>query len=219
MLDTCTLAVLGEMNSSAAICWLLRPAATSRSTSSSRAVSPNGATGPAWPVAAGRSTRARRASRVICRSSGWAPSRAERRQILGEALLNHFQSLVPAARRGQRLGQVRRDRRRHIPGQAELAGPGKIGPPGLDRGLVQAAGLQRVGDLHPGQQLQRPGPDSLRKCRRLLQVRDNFAASLPAHVGQPDLRLDPERFVTELARQILQLPSKHPRLVIPVLQP
>jgi len=121
---------------------------------------------------------------------------AERRQILGEALLNHVQSLVPAARRGQRLGQVRRDRRRHIPGQAKLPGPGKIGPSGLDRGLVQAVGLQPVGDLHPGQQLQRPGPDPLRSCRRFLQVRDNFAAGLPAHVGQPDLRLDPERFVT-----------------------
>jgi hypothetical protein len=36
MLDTCTLAVFGEMNSSAAISLLLRPAATRRSTSSSR---------------------------------------------------------------------------------------------------------------------------------------------------------------------------------------
>src|SRR5689334_3513043 len=41
MLDTCTLAVLAEMNSSAAISRLLRPAATSRSTSNSRAVSPS----------------------------------------------------------------------------------------------------------------------------------------------------------------------------------
>src|SRR5438309_2501616 len=41
MLDTWTLAVLGEMNSSPAISRLLRPAATRRSTSSSRSVSPS----------------------------------------------------------------------------------------------------------------------------------------------------------------------------------
>ena len=41
MLDTCTLAVFAEINSSAAISRLLRPAATSRSTSNSRAVSPS----------------------------------------------------------------------------------------------------------------------------------------------------------------------------------
>ena len=41
MLDTWTLAVLGEMNSSPAISLLLRPAATRRSTSSSRSVSPS----------------------------------------------------------------------------------------------------------------------------------------------------------------------------------
>ncbi len=40
MLDTCTLAVFGEMNSAAAIYRLLRPAATSRRTSSSRPVRP-----------------------------------------------------------------------------------------------------------------------------------------------------------------------------------
>ena len=54
MLDTWTLAVLGEMNSSAAISRLLRPAATRRSTSSSRSVRPSspppapGSPG-AWP--------------------------------------------------------------------------------------------------------------------------------------------------------------------------
>jgi hypothetical protein len=41
MLETCTLAVLAEMNSSPAISRLLRPSATSRSTSSSRGVSPS----------------------------------------------------------------------------------------------------------------------------------------------------------------------------------
>src|SRR5690349_17295177 len=40
-LDTWTLAVLGEMNSTPAISRLLRPAATRRSTSSSRSVSPS----------------------------------------------------------------------------------------------------------------------------------------------------------------------------------
>src|SRR5262249_41456701 len=40
MLDTCTLAVLAEMNSSPAMSRLLRPMATRRSTSSSRTVRP-----------------------------------------------------------------------------------------------------------------------------------------------------------------------------------
>ena len=55
MLDTCTLAVLAEMNSSAAISRLLRPAATSSSTSSSRAVRPSGAAPGASPAAPGAS--------------------------------------------------------------------------------------------------------------------------------------------------------------------
>ena len=43
MLETWTLAVLGLMNSSSAICRLLRPAATRLSTSRSRSVSPKDA--------------------------------------------------------------------------------------------------------------------------------------------------------------------------------
>jgi signal transduction histidine kinase len=46
MLDTCTLAVFTEMNSSLAISRLLWPAARSRSTSYSRAVSPSAGSGP-----------------------------------------------------------------------------------------------------------------------------------------------------------------------------
>src|SRR5215472_4534189 len=71
------------MNSSAAMSRLPRPAAISRSTSSSRPVSPNGVVGVAraLPVI---STRARRASRVICCSSGrarnWPASPAAPRQ-------------------------------------------------------------------------------------------------------------------------------------------
>ncbi len=77
MLDTCTLAVLAEMNSSAAISRLLRPAATSCRTSSSRAVRPNGwaasglvaplvPVGPGGPVSAGAGPgRARRNRRAI----------------------------------------------------------------------------------------------------------------------------------------------------------
>src|SRR6185503_1594539 len=42
MFETWTLAVFRVMNSSSAICWLLRPAATSRMTSASRSVSPSG---------------------------------------------------------------------------------------------------------------------------------------------------------------------------------
>src|SRR4051812_14430514 len=56
MFDTCTLAVLGEMNSSSAISPFDRPSATSRRTSRSRAVRPRGG-GP--PPARGARPRAR----------------------------------------------------------------------------------------------------------------------------------------------------------------
>jgi hypothetical protein len=74
MLDTCTLAVLAEMNSSPAISRLLRPAATSRSTSNSRAVSPSfsgSGSGPSSPSG----ILARRASQAMSSLSGPAPSR------------------------------------------------------------------------------------------------------------------------------------------------
>src|SRR5262249_36274178 len=73
MLETCTLAVLGEMNSSAAISLLLRPAVTSLSTSTSRAVSLNGTAAAAGLVPV-IGMRVRRASCMICCSSGRAPS-------------------------------------------------------------------------------------------------------------------------------------------------
>src|SRR5450755_1081388 len=144
---------------------------------------------------------------------------AEWRRIQDEALLNHVESLVPAARQGQRLGQARRDRRGHIPGQTKLPGPGKIGPPGPDCGVVLAPGLQRVGDLHPGQQFQRPRPDPPRSLRRFLQVRENVTAFLRAQVGQPDLRLDPERLVIELSGQVVQFPGTRPGLLVTVAEP
>ena len=53
MFETCTLAVLGAMKSSAPISLLLCPAASSRSTSSSRAVSPASGPRPPGPAQAG----------------------------------------------------------------------------------------------------------------------------------------------------------------------
>ena len=69
MLDTWTLAVLGEINSSAAISRLLRPAATRRSTSSSRSVRPSSPPAAPAPRASGART-----------ASG---ARAARHQALG----------------------------------------------------------------------------------------------------------------------------------------
>src|SRR5690242_7049606 len=69
MLDTCTLAVLAEMNSSLAISRLLRPAATSRRTSNSRAVRPSrsGSDAMAWPSSSGPSGILAQIGRASCR--------------------------------------------------------------------------------------------------------------------------------------------------------
>src|SRR5262249_27624303 len=69
MLDTWTLAILGEIDSSLAMTRLPRPAATSRSTSISPSARPNRDCIPGegifgWPVA-GRATRAWRATQAI----------------------------------------------------------------------------------------------------------------------------------------------------------
>lgn len=56
MLETWTLAVFGEMYSASAICRLLRPAATSARTSTSRGVSPN--SGPAGAIGGSGADRA-----------------------------------------------------------------------------------------------------------------------------------------------------------------
>ena len=81
MLVTCTLAVLGLMYSSAPIWALVRPAASSRSTASSRLVSPwdaRASAGSGTVAAAGACSgmRARSASARTCASSGAWPSAA-----------------------------------------------------------------------------------------------------------------------------------------------
>ena len=79
MLDTCTLAVFGAMNSTEAISRLLRPAAISRSTSRSRLVS-EASTAPSrpssWtvPILArrARSSSAARSGLALSLSAVWA---------------------------------------------------------------------------------------------------------------------------------------------------
>src|SRR6266702_1418727 len=72
MLDTCTLAVFGAMNSTEAISLLLRPAAMSRRTSRSRLVSAP-RTSPS-PCSCAAPILARRARSSSARRSGLAPS-------------------------------------------------------------------------------------------------------------------------------------------------
>ena len=123
MLDTCTLAVFGAMNSTEAISRLLRPAAMSRSTSRSRLVSdasraPSGGSSGAVPILA------RRPRSSSARRSGLAPQPV--RRLRGQPPL--LFGLVPAARLGQRLGQP---------------------PPGAGY-LVDVGGTERVQDRLPG---------------------------------------------------------------------
>jgi hypothetical protein len=82
MLETCTPTVLGLMNNAWAIWRLLRPAATSASTSTSRGVRPScaagagaAAAGTVAPAGGVRSRRARRASALTSASRGRAPRR------------------------------------------------------------------------------------------------------------------------------------------------
>ena len=84
MLETCTAAVLGLMNSASAIWRLLRPAATNANTSTSRGVRPSCSTGVGAPAAGAaaaasaggaRSRQARRARARISLSRGRAPRR------------------------------------------------------------------------------------------------------------------------------------------------
>ena len=135
-----TLAVLGEMNSSAAISRLPRPAATRRSTSSSRPVSPNGAAAVTSPPVI--STRARRAARLICCSSGRARSwpassaaRCSRRPQRPGLRPRRRRPRRAAARRPKgRAGRVipaprRRHPRQPAPGDAWRGRPRRRRPP------------------------------------------------------------------------------------------
>jgi hypothetical protein len=73
MLDTCTLAVFGAMNSTEAISRLLRPAAISRSTSRSRLVR-DASTASSWPSSETVPILARRARSSSAARSGLALS-------------------------------------------------------------------------------------------------------------------------------------------------
>ena len=96
----------GEMNSSAAMSRLPRPAATSRSTSCSRVVSPNGASPTPLP-GLGNVIRARRASWLICCCNGsaasWPASSAARCSLM--AASSRFPAAAAAAGPRQSIGE------------------------------------------------------------------------------------------------------------------
>ncbi len=104
MFDTCTLAVLAEMNSSPAMSRLLCPAATRRSTSNSRAVSPSRSGSLSGP-AAGLSSSGILARRA---SSGDAVVQRPGAQILGQrgGPAQPGRAAVPVARGQRGLGRL-----------------------------------------------------------------------------------------------------------------
>ena len=86
------------------------------------------------------------------------PEASQRRQVQAEDLVQDLYCLVPAPGRGQGLGQVRGDRRRDLPAEAELPGPGQALPARRNGELVTAAALERVGDGEVGPRLEQPKP-------------------------------------------------------------
>ena len=99
MLDTCTLAVFGAMNSTDAISLLLRPAAMSRRTSRSRLVSAARTAPSPWLF---RGSDPGPAGEVVERPAQRPGPELVRRL---RRLAPLFRGLVPAARLGERLGQ------------------------------------------------------------------------------------------------------------------
>jgi hypothetical protein len=97
------------------------------------------------------------------------PEPSERRQVQAEDLVQDLQGLVPATGRGQGLGQVRGDRRRDLPPQAELPGPGQALPARRNGELVTAASLERVGDAEVGPRLEQPEAGPLGRLLRAAQ--------------------------------------------------
>ena len=84
------------------------------------------------------------------------PEASQRRKVQAEYLVQDLYCLVPAPGRGQGLGQVPGDRRRDLPTQAELPGPGQALPAGREGELVTAGALERVGDGEVGPRLEQP---------------------------------------------------------------
>ena len=195
MLDTCTLAVFTEMNSSPAISRLLCPAAMSRSTSYSRAVSPSAGPGagsaPVLPAAAPvpgssaglREILARRATRATSPPSGPAPSSRASAPAPAVAVACAQRRLGrPEQGRGQRVGLGGRlpALRGIVPGGAGTAG-GLAGARdfGGERQLVSLLRQSFRG------QLPRGGAQTVAQCRGPGHERLSPAAAAHARAPAP----------------------------------
>ena len=201
MLDTCTLAVLAEMNSAAPISRLLRPSAIRRRTSRSRAVRTRQVRrGPArsarrwpfprWPFPFGRSLL-RRTSRHRTAQAGPAgqvvQGRAQRRgaELIGGAGGQPPLLLSPGAVAGfrERLGEP-------PPGAGDLV---EVGRPELSqhrvpRGRVVLAAARWTLRLPAGQPATPLGPQPKVRPER---ERGTVAGQLAAAPGPPPPRLRP----------------------------
>ena len=119
-------AVFGEITSRAAICLLVRPRATRRRISTSRAVSPAGPSrrrATRWPAAASTASTAsasRRPRRTSARSSAAAPPRCAARGTAGArawlGMRQRLRGFAPTARSRRRRGRVGSRSRRAAPG-------------------------------------------------------------------------------------------------------
>ncbi len=141
------------------------------------------------------------------------------RKLQAEHLLQRLQRLAPAPRGGQRLGQVPGDRRRHLPGQAQLPGPGQPVQPRLDGQLVAAAPLQHMAGGQVRPRLELTVADPHRLIPRAVQRGEGVLAAERAHRGQQHLRLGLALLVAQLAGQGAHLPGEPCRLLMPVLTP
>jgi hypothetical protein len=140
----------------------------------------------------------RTSERIKCGWGYWD----EALEVEAEDLIQDLQRLIPVPGRGQRLGEVPGDRRRDLPAQAELPGPGQAVPAGADGQLVLAAALPHVtgGEVRP--RLKVPGADARHRGQRASQRRARVLAVVRPFGGQQHRGLGPELRVGELVSEV-----------------
>lgn len=213
MLDTCTLAVLSLMNRASAICRLVRPEATSPSTSRSRGVRPNSAR----TAARTRGGGGRRVGEIDAGAAG------QRADLLGEqagaqvardrpGLVDHLRHGLAGGARGQQHLAVPSPRvPRLVPAVEPLPGGHRLGP---------ALGPARA--LHPGPALPGPGGGARRdrwrhaldragrgRCGGRRRVRRCPSGPTPARRSRPPRSARPGTFDDQTA-VVAVIEHRHP---------